>query len=226
MAIQLLAANSASSIAYGSPTDISNLKRMSASAWIRPFSGGGSGLGRIISKEPGYVLYLGGTPAGSAVQFAIYRTGGAFNFTTDSNLLTVSSTAPWQHVAATWDGNFLSTSIKIYINGISRSIIETTPISSGTQVNDSANIFCIGNRQIASTNNRAFDGQIAEAAVWNDVLSPEEILSLSKGYASRFVAPHALKFYCPLIRSLSPVNDTASPSLTSVTIAEHPPIIL
>ena len=76
-----------------------------------------------------------------------------------------------------------------------------------------------------------FDGDIAEAAVWNIALSDAEVLALSKGLSPLLMHPEALVAYWPLIGNNSPENNLRSNSATmsivgSLSKSVHPPIFM
>lgn len=61
----------------------------------------------------------------------------------------------------------------------------------------------------------AYNGRLAEVAVWNVGLSADEILSLAKGTKAIYVRPQSLLYYVPLI---SDINEIIS-SLTMTNAA-------
>lgn len=68
-----------------------------------------------------------------------------------------------------------------------------------------------------------FDGDISEVAVWNEVLTQDEVSALSLGFAAYLVRPHALRFYAPLIRELIDVRGgLAITNNNTATVADHP----
>ena len=77
-----------------------------------------------------------------------------------------------------------------------------------------------------------FDGEVAEAAIWNVELTAAEIASLAAGYCPLFVRPGSIKAYWPLGGALS-ADDSDTDVVggyhmtdnNSPTTAAHPPII-
>lgn len=64
---------------------------------------------------------------------------------------------------------------------------------------------------------------VAEAAIWNVVLTDAEIASLDKGFKPYRVRPQSLVFYAPLVRVVQDVRNgiTLTPT-NSPTVADHP----
>jgi len=84
-----------------------------------------------------------------------------------------------------------------------------------------------------STPTEYWDGEIAEAAIWNVQLSLTDIEALAAGFSPLFVRPDALKAYWPMGGALSANdsdNDIAGAfnmtSSGSPTTADHPPVII
>lgn len=74
-----------------------------------------------------------------------------------------------------------------------------------------------------------WDGDLAEAAIWNVGLNDEELIALAKGYSPLFIRPQNLVFYCPIWGNDSPEIDIIGGlQLTldgSPAKSDHPPII-
>jgi len=69
-------------------------------------------------------------------------------------------------------------------------------------------------------------GDIADAAIWNVVLSADEISSLAKGFSPRLVRPQSLVFYAPAVRSVTDIRGGVALTDTVPTTAasSHPPV--
>ena len=99
-----------------------------------------------------------------------------------------------------------------YLNGGS-AISNTTPVT----LTDMTSI------RIGNVNGAPFDGEMSEIALWNEVLTQEEVSALAKGAAAYLVRPHALRFYAPLIRDLIDIRGgLAITNNNSATVATHP----
>ena len=75
---------------------------------------------------------------------------------------------------------------------------------------------------VSSVNN-CWDGQIAEAAVYNAALTASEVASLAKGMTCDKIRPQNLAFYAPLVRDLQ--DQKGGLTITNnngATVANHP----
>ena len=96
----------------------------------------------------------------------------------------------WAHAAAVFAG---SASRIAYYNGAA-----ATP-DTATVGSISADTLWIGARGRGTpSSTSAWDGALAEVAVWQMNLDPAEISILAAGYSPLFVRPNFLKFYAPL----------------------------
>lgn len=220
MAVTIANATTAG-INYGRWPAISNLTQLTVSAWVRVFSFGSSGLGRIASKENGWLFYTTSN-SGGVLQIGSGFSGGTANFYSTTQLPSGASVA-WTHVAATWDGSGPAQSaFGLWIAGASSGLVSTAS-ATGTKLDDSGIDLWIGNRSAGS---RAIDGQIAEVAFWNALLTPAEIAALSKGFSPSHIRPTAMRFHAPLVRDFRPLQQNAAIASSGVTVAPHPRIIL
>jgi hypothetical protein len=111
-----------------------------------------------------------------------------------------------------------ATSRTAFLNGGSK---VTNTVDSG-----SANAYgqtAIGARYASASWGAFWDGQIAEAAIWNAALTDAEVASLAKGFKPTRIRPQSLVFYAPLIRNLQDTRGgLAITNNNSATVAEHP----
>jgi hypothetical protein len=152
---------------------------LTISSWIFPVSFGvGNSQGRILDKGTwaypyyGYMLFVNNTTATKAIHYAcgniITNTGGYLNNSVDLDA--------WQHFAVTHSG----LTATFYKNGVS--IGSSTNIFGATNVsNMSANI---GNSVLSD---RAFDGKIASARIYDRALSATEIAQLYASTKGRYL---------------------------------------
>lgn len=143
---------------------------LTISAWIYPETIGTSGASRIIGRQNGGVgvyLYKSST---TTVSFQVV---GSTTLTRKAanNALTLNI---WQHILLTWDGSTNAENVHIYVNGIEVAYQTTT--NGITPSNNSAASLIIGNRDDFI---RCFDGTITEVAVWNTIVSANEIALLA-----------------------------------------------
>lgn len=156
-----------------SDASLDNLGTMSVFAVINPDTIGET-LGRVIDKE----FWIFATAATSTIFLSMCLGVDCVSEVDRScvnNSITLNAT---QTVIATWDGTANFSGIHMYVNGTECSYTGEAN-GSGTQTDDSAYSFLIGNN---SGDTRSFDGEIFEMTVYNDVLSAQEIEQLSDSY--------------------------------------------
>ena len=146
------------------PTQFQN--GFTISAMIRPNGAGESNTGRIVDKsagtnaQNGFAYYVG-----TADVVYLNVNGSSTNSALNS---VVIGDGKWYHIVVTVTADALVTH---YINGVQSGTPGTVGALSGiTTTND----LRIGNRSTAT--DRTFDGDIKELAIWNWVLSPEQIV--------------------------------------------------
>jgi len=162
-------------------------------AWVKPYSGGLSGAGRIVSRSSTFIFctnYAGVT----RIRFLV---GGTTQLNRESGNVLINGS--WQHVAATWDGSITATNIRLFHNGTETTYSVTT---NGVGIGTSGviNIGC------QSGTVRTFDGNIAHVQIFNRILEPHEIRSLM--YFPRSIS-NGLQLYYPLQGDTSPEPDMA-----------------
>lgn|SRR3990167_4701507 len=167
---------------------------LTISAWIKPVSTGLNGGGRIIERletdgNPGVVFHMINT---NTLRFLV---AGSTNLIRTASNSSVTLNA-WNHVLVTWDGSTTATGVSIYVNGTVTTYQTTT---NGVSLADnSAQTVKIGDTSIA---NRTFDGTITEVAVWQVVLTAQEISTLALSRVKRMplqIQPASLDAYWPL----------------------------
>lgn len=126
---------------------------------------------------------------------------------------TVPST--WHHIA----GTFASSSSRVvWLDGTPRNTNTTAVTLSGIDR------VTIGSRVSASVMGNFMNGRIAEAAVWNVVLTADELASLAAGFKPSRIRPQNLVFYAPLYGVDSPEQNWIGTSCTltnAPTAASH-----
>lgn len=129
-------------------------------------------------------------------------------------------TGVWGHIVVTYDAGATTNDPVIYLNAASQAFTLDSNPSSGTP-NTNTDPYVIGNR--GSDNARNFNGNLAEFAIWDRILTQEEITALATGYAPSFF-PNSLVMYEPMIRDN--VNLKVAPSTISGTaVVDHPRIL-
>lgn len=106
----------------------------------------------------------------------------------------------WNHAAATFGSN---TNRRAFLNG-QGGTVNTTTRSMTTPVNTMIGGFNIGSNVFG-----AMGGDLADAAVWNIVLTDAEIVALSKGVSPLNIRPSNLMAYWPIYGISSPEPNLA-----------------
>tara|TARA_Y100000592_G_scaffold45373_1_gene71992 strand:+ start:32544 stop:44975 length:12432 start_codon:yes stop_codon:yes gene_type:complete len=153
-------------------------RKMTLAAWVyKTGDGGGSpGFGRIMDFGYGDIS-LFSDPL-DRVRFSVKWDASSVVWITGGNELPFNE---WHHVAVTYDANDPNADPKIYVDGV----LESSSLFSGTKGGTYSGIAggtsrcMIGNRYSDSTGaDRNWEGNLADVAVWNSILSEDEIKSL------------------------------------------------
>lgn len=161
----------------------------------------------------------GGGAAGSALFFAGAVGGTPIQYFCGAATATTStgySTGTWHHIAAT---KASATSHSVYIDGGSKG-------TSGTSATIALTSLQVGRRGDSA---HYFDGDIAECAIWDIVLTDAEIALLAKKVSPLMVHPESLRFYAPLMgRHSTEIDIIEGRGLTvnSAAYADHPRMFL
>lgn len=198
----------------------SDLGPFTAVCWMRTSTGYGSWWNLLNKADSSnyqtYLLY-----GGPSEQVAVYAAHSSVDLSFQGN--TALATDTWYHLAASWDGN-TGTDADLYVDGVE----ETYAVSqqaSGTRTSDAAVPFQLGTDDDGAAQ---FQGDMAEVAIWNVVLTAAEVTTLAAGYSPLFIRPHALVFYAPLWGSATNEPDLISGTVgtvTSLTKSVHPQMI-
>lgn len=121
----------------------------------------------------------------------------------------------WHHVVATFDQELSVNRANLYLDGV----LQTGSHEDGTSpVDDSGAGFYIGGDGFTE----GFDGNIAEFAVWNSVLTSSEITNLASSTSgASTIRPSALQLYYHLCNITTPVADVSGNNLDG-TISGSP----
>jgi len=147
-------------ITCGSGASLDNLTNRTIELWVWPDSGGtGTTFGRALGKNDnaGWIVLMNYSQAKMSY-FQKFATGN-YEWLFDT-------TAEWQHLAITYDGDVAGAPV-VLRNGVSVALTRTGT-ASGAQGDDSAGALVIGNR---AAGDRTFDGKIDEVTVSNVVRS-------------------------------------------------------
>jgi len=155
--------------------------------------------------------------------FRIEDGGTYIGRTTASNVISAST---WQHIGGTWDGGEAASGINIYVDGLD---VDNADDNNGTFID----------REPGSVNWRIgaqtdsldfqFDGDEAEAAIWDTELTANEMLMLAAGVSPIRVRPANLIGYSPIYGVNDPEPDLSGNghNLTvegTVNQSDHAPV--
>ena len=186
-------------VTFTNYADVNDLNTISIAGWDYRTGGGGANLGRMITKEDGASdlgFALINSNAAGVYTFEFYRWG------TNDGKWSIGrpSLNTWSHHCVTYDYGSTSNDPNIYWDGSLQTETETsTP--AGTLGTDAAAPIRIGNN---AGGNRVWNGDLAEWAVWNAILTQEEATALSKGVCPLLIRPESLVFYAPVFGNQSP----------------------
>lgn len=123
----------------------------------------------------------------------------------------------WVSIAATWDGTYL----RSYVNGV---LDGTSGASSIPTAGDSQIVQNSSSNYNTSPGALFTGGDTAEHALWDVVLTIDEIVSLSKGFRASRVRPDRLFFYAPSVRGKQELmaGRTLTVGAGSETVTDHP----
>jgi len=135
------------------------------------------------------------------------------------------STGIWYAVAGVSD-NIGLTGVKVYINGVAYSNVWVDD-DIGTNANSTQ--LTLGAGQDGASMINHFNGVMAETAIWNVLLTDNEIAMLSRGICPVRVRPANLYSYHPLYGASSPEVDLSgnlrNGTVTGTTQVDHPSIV-
>lgn len=169
------------------------------SLWTYRRGDGGGGFGRMFDKRT----------AGSEVETFHNRASGSANGNTYMYTRTFSGTSgfwtiprpsanAWHHLCVVYEA-VAGSNPAIYTDGVQQAV--TGGPTSGSPVTN-ADAYVIGNR--GNDNARAWDGRLAEFAIWNELLSAAECGALARGASPASIRADKLVAYWPLWGSASP----------------------
>jgi hypothetical protein len=210
----------------GDPSALHITGAITLSAWVnnttQPSVANGALLGRFdnLNGANTSLDYVMSFTTASKLLFAMSNSTPTFFLVTGA---TAMSTSIWYHCLATYDG---SSTIAVYVNGVS----DGTAAASGTILNGAAHFYigAIPNTGGSPNPEDFFPGTVADAAVWNTLLSASEITALAKGARPINIRSGSLKGWWPLDGLQSPEPDLSgnknNGTLTGTNPAFGPPI--
>lgn len=185
----------------------------SYACWVNQHGTGGGGFGRVWESATSLDVVAQDTTTLWQFLRVWSGTDGKWNWTRPT-------LDQWTHLLLTYDGGATTNNPVVYHNGSAVTVTRTTG-PTGT-IDPVTSAYVLGNR--GSDNARGWDGQLAEFAIWNRILTAEEAAALAAGYSPLFLRG-ALVEYVPLLRdTVSLVG--AAPTATGTAVQPHPRLIL
>lgn len=149
----------------------------------------------------------------SFVRSNYHRSGGYVSAQMSAGSFTVDT---WRSYGATFDG----ANVRSYVDGV----LDGT--SGGTSASSVGNteVTLNASSNYGSVSNLFANGETAELAIWDVVLTADEIAALAKGFRASRIRPNHLVFYTPVVRGKQDIKGgrTLSLSSGSETVTSHP----
>lgn len=186
---------------------MAGLVPLSVSAWVKLAGNGAGNVARVCGRElsgMGWYVYQTNLNAsgGTGMTFQLTRAdAGNLN----KQWLGAFVLNQWVHVVVTWDGQiagsgqYSANGLRAYRDGTELTNVYSQQDGALPRQADSTYVFVIGNR--AGDFIRSFNGEIAQVAVYNKVLTEQERLQLGRSWRGRMpllVAPGNLLGYWPM----------------------------
>jgi hypothetical protein len=134
----------------------------------------------------------------------------------DSGNGSVTAAAGWQSVGFSFEKT--ATGLKTRVGGTAGTAVN---VSGAASVADVAGVLMVGAR---SDSTAFFDGQLAELAFWNRVLTDQEWTNLAAGQSPLLAAPSGLIFYARLNNDAVDEIGAITGTITNATPTTHPTI--
>ncbi len=191
--------------------------------WTYRNGAGGGNFGRLFQCDTnggtgGLFVYNNGAGASTlAIQAGFSTTAGLWNTTSTLG-------ASWKSFGMTYDGSSTSNNPTAYIDGTKETVgsgLTRATGPSGTYGTGDNPL--IGNR--GSDDARAWDGMLAEFALWGAALDDAEFAALHNGVSPLDIRPGSLLEYIPLVRANHSYK-IAAPTITGTAVQPHPRIIM
>ena len=192
------------------------------SIWAFTDGAGGGNRGRFFEKRVAgaevELLYYNTADANQPfVHYVRSWSGTNGEWRTPTSSLT---TGAWVNIIVTYDAGATTNDPAIYLNGVSQTITQLVGDPTGS-VDTNTDAYVIGARGNDAIRN--FDGKEAEFAIWDRILTADEIAGISKGFSPLFFL-RSLVSYSPLIRNMVDLKNGAITD-TGTTEFAHPRII-
>jgi hypothetical protein len=174
------------------------------------------------SDCPFYGNAIAASSAGFSNDVALMRyitnnqIGASFRNGSSSPIAYISLTfdGALRSVIFTFDGS-ASPKIKAYLDGAAATVTDN---HSNTTIGAGQSAMLVG-----GISGFRWNGKIAEAAIYNRVITPAEAAMHAAGY-SCLKFPRGLIFYAPLIRDVQDIAGGLTGTITGTTVSDHPRI--
>ena len=217
-------------IAFGSGSEIDALSAFTAVALVR-ITGNVTTERQVVTKMRSpdhqgkmYIAALGDGTTNNQILAVVSR--GPGTDATSISAANVLAVDTWKVIVTTFDG---TNAVNIYSCSLGGVLTETSYVSqtagSGALVDDSSATLRVAARDPLDAT--FFAGGLAECAIWNRVLTADEMRALGKGFAPAFF-PRGRVFYCPITGRYSTEPNwagTAHGTVTEASYLEHPRVI-
>lgn len=196
--------------------------RRTYSLWSYRRGDGGGGFGRLFDKR---------TTSGEVETFhnrAVGTSNGdtymySRTFSGTSGFWTISRPTAnvWHHICVVYEA-VAGSQPTIYVDGIQQSVTALSTTSGSPVTNSDA--YVIGNR--ANDGARAWDGRIAEFAIWDALLTASECGALARGASPNSIRRQSLVAYWPLWGASNPEPGLPGghATVTDAVAAPHAPV--
>ena len=161
----------------GNDTANGSNEKFTIAAWIYKVGDGENNFGRIIDfGNSDIALY---TNLLDEIRFIVKRTIGATTAEVQwSSTGTDIGLNKWVHLAISYDATDADADPQFYINGSPTAATLTTGTKGGTYYGIVSQDCIIGNRDNGGAFDRTWDGNLADVAIWNTVLTDEDIAAV------------------------------------------------
>lgn len=191
--------------------DLPGVTGRTLAGWLWQNGTGGGAAGRVLNANSVSDRWNANDASTMAVNTS--WTSGAHNVTYPNG-----GTGAWHHHAVT----ITATTIQAYVDGSSVTTTVSSNTASGSLTTWAS--FSAGNR--TSDGARNWDGMLAQIAVWDRVLSADEIAALAKGFSPHHF-PGSLVLYLPMDRAgTNFARNQAAPTITGTLVREESPKII
>jgi hypothetical protein len=189
----------------------------SATAWIKAGPQTATIIGDMMHDQDykGWEFVVGTTAnGGKANSIAVWLINDYPSIALQVNASVMVLDDKWHHVAFTYDGSSKASGVKIYVDGIPVSSTTGIDTLAGSIANNAAAELNIGGRMNGAS--YTFTGGIDEVALFNNVLSPQEMNSIFLTGVESVSSPR--------VSSTLPLHNQSVTTLTSADVTFSLPV--